>query len=136
MAESNPCEMKWRFGVVGNIVSEHTDESEGGRVYHGTKAFSSGTKVYIDGKRWTPERTEVSVIGRNRFGRVVLETVPLNLIENIRTQRIYKPHVLEIMEHLSIVDGWEWWNRTAADRKETEQFVQAVKELLKQSARP
>ena len=120
-------EIQWRFGVVGNIVSEHTDEN--GHVYYGTKAFAPGTKVYIDGKHWAPERTEVSVIGRNRFGRVVLETVPLNLIENIRTQRIYKPHVLEIMEHLSIAEGWEWWNRTAADRKEAEKFVKAIKDL-------
>ena len=40
-------EKKWRFGVVGNIVSEHTDEN--GNVYYGTKAFTPSTKVYIDG---------------------------------------------------------------------------------------
>ena len=120
-------EIQWRFGVVGNIVSEHTDEN--GHVYYGTKAFAPGTKVYIDGKHWAPERADVSVIGRNRFGRVVMEKVPINTIENIRTQRIYKPRVLEIIEHLRVMDGWEWWNRTAADRKETEKFVKAIKDL-------
>ena len=100
-------EAKWRFGVVGNIVSEHTDDD--GNVYYGTKAFTPGTKVYIDGKFWDYQRTDISVIGRNRFGRVVLETVPISLIENIRTQRIYKPHVLEIIDYLRVMEGWEWW---------------------------
>ena len=115
---------KWRFGVVGNIVSEHTDED--GNVYYGTKAFTPGTKVYIDGKFWDDQRTDVSVIGRNRFGRVVLESVPINLIENIRTQIIYKPHVLEIIDYLRVMEGWKWWGRTAADRKEAENFVKEV----------
>ena len=114
-------EAKWRFGVVGNIVSEHTDDD--GNVYYGTKAFTPGTKVYINGKFWDHQRTDVSVIGINRFGRIVLETVPINLIENIRTQRIYKPQVLEIIDYLRVIEGWEWWERTAADRKDTEKFV-------------
>lgn len=66
------------------------------------------------------------MIGRNRFGRVVLESVPINLIENIRTQRIYKLHVLEIIDYLRVMEGWEWWERTAADRKEAENFVKEV----------
>jgi len=44
-------------------------------------------------------------------------------VENVRTQRIYNPKVITIMEHLEAMDGWEWWKRTAADRKDTEQFV-------------
>ena len=114
-------QIEWRFGVVGNIVSEHTDEN--GNVYYGTKAFTPGTKVYINGKFWDYQRTEIGVIGKNRFGRVVLETVPINLIENIRTQRIYSPHVLEIIDYLRVMEGWEWWERTAADRKDAEFFV-------------
>ena len=54
-------EKKWRFGVVGNIVSEHTDEN--GNIYYGTKAFTPGTKVYISGKFWDKQRTDISVIG-------------------------------------------------------------------------
>ena len=117
-------EKKWRFGVVGNIVSEHTDEN--GNIYYGTKAFTPGTKVYINGKYWDYESADISVIGRNRFGRVAFEIVPINLIENIRTQKIYEPRVLEIMDYLRAMDGWEWWERTAADRKDTENFVKEV----------
>jgi hypothetical protein len=52
--------------------------------------------------------------------------VPINLIENIRTQRIYKPHVLEIIDYLRVMEGWEWWERTAADRKDAENFVKEM----------
>ena len=38
----------WRFGVVGNIVKQHLDNE--GIIRYGTKAFTGGTKVYIDGK--------------------------------------------------------------------------------------
>lgn len=120
-------EAKWRFGVVGNIVSEHTDEN--GNIYYGTKAFTSGTKVYINGKFWDYERRDITVIGRNRFGRIVLETVPINLIENIRTQRICKPHVLKIIDYLRVIEGWEWWERTATDRKDAENFVKVVNSM-------
>ncbi|MBQ8690080.1 MAG: hypothetical protein IJ515_06955 [Clostridia bacterium] len=117
-------EYKWRFGVVGNIVSEHTDES--GNVYYGTKAFTPNTKVYINGKNWSPERGDIEVIGRNRFGHVVLESVPFDLIENIRAQRIYTPRVLSIIDYLCNYDGCDWWGRTAYDRKDTERFVKTV----------
>lgn len=40
-------EAKWRFGVVGNIIGEHTDEN--GNTYYGTKAFKPNTKVYVHG---------------------------------------------------------------------------------------
>ena len=115
---------EWRFGVVGNIVGEHTDKD--GSVYYGTKAFLPGTKVYINGKIWECEETTVAVIGRNRFGRLAFESVPINLIENIRTQRIYRPLVLEMMDRLRIMDGWAWWGRTVADRKAAESFVKEV----------
>lgn len=117
-------ELKWRFGVVGNIIFQHTDEN--GSTYYGTKAFTPNTKVYIDGKCWDHERNEISVIGRNRFGRIVVDTIPIDLIDNIRSQRIYKPHVLEIMDYLLIMEGWEWWGRTVDDRRDTEKFVKEI----------
>ena len=115
----------WRFGVVGNIVKQHLDNE--GIIRYGTKAFTGGTKVYIDGKGWSPDRDAVSVIGLNRFRRYAIESVPVSLIENVRTQRIYKPTVLEILDHEEAVEGWTWWKRTAADRKATEMFVNAWK---------
>lgn len=118
-------EVKWRFGVVGNIIAKHIDEN--GNAYYGTKAFTPGTKVYIDGKYWDPTRETISVIGKNRFGKMVLERVPIFLIENVRTQRIYSPMVLKIINYLYNIEGWEWWDRTVADRKATEKFVKAMK---------
>ena len=122
--------INWRFGVVGNIVPEHTDEN--GNVYYGTKAFTPGTKVYINGKYWSHDKTNIGVIGRNRFGRIVCETIPIKLIDNIRTQRIYKPHVLEIMHYLYMMDGWDWWGKTAEDRKDSELFVKTINNMRKQ----
>ena len=114
----------WRFGVVGNIISSHDDEC--GKTLYGTKAFLPGTKVYIDGNNWYIGRNEVSVIGLNRFGRYVLDRVKIELIENIRTQKIYKPHVLKIIDYLSVMDGIEWWGRTVVDKKAAERFVEQI----------
>ena len=114
-------EVNWIFGVVGNIVKTHSGED--GVVYYGTKAFTGGTKVYLNGKYWDSQCENIAVIGRNRFGRTVFERVPIELIENVRVQRIYKPHVLEIIDYLRWMEGLEWWERTAADRKDTERFV-------------
>ena len=120
---------EWRFGVVGNIVKTHTDEN--GNVFSGTKAFTGGTKVYIDGKHWEFDRlgTSVSVIGLNRFGKYEVTNVPMELIENVRCQRIYKPTVLSIMNSLEATDGWDWWKNKAEDRKETEAFVKGYSHL-------
>lgn len=118
---------KWIFGVAGNIIESHTDGK--GNVYYGTKAFKPGTKVYVDGKYWSDDWEDVCVIGLNRFGRLVLERVPLNLIENFRTQRIYKPHVLEIIDYLTVTEGHDWWGRTASDRKDAESFVKEMRKL-------
>ena len=83
--------INWRFGVVGNIVGEHTDSE--GNVYYGTKTFTPGTKVYLDGKYWSEEWDTISVIGRNRFGRIVCDRVDVDIIENVRCQRIYKTFI-------------------------------------------
>ena len=112
----------WRFCVVGNIKAQHTDET--GKVLYGTKAFSGGTKVYIDDKTWGLNDGRISVIGLNRFGRYTTESVPVGLIENVRIQRVFKPKVLEIMNYLEIMDGWPWRGRTAEDRKAVKTFVE------------
>ena len=96
----------WRFGVVGNIVKKHIDDE--GILCYGTKAFTGGTKVYIHGNIWNPGKTELSVIGRNRFGRYVYESVPVDSVENIRCQRIYKPVVLEIIDYDQAVESAIW----------------------------
>ncbi|MBQ4579008.1 MAG: hypothetical protein IJA84_08105 [Clostridia bacterium] len=112
----------WRFCAVGNIVAQHTDEA--GQVFYGTKAFSGGTKVYIEDKTWSASDGSVAVIGLNRFGRYAVESVPKDLIEHIRMQRVFKPVVLRIMAHQASMDGWVWRGRTAADRKALRAFVE------------
>ena len=114
---------KYRFCVVGNIVGKHIDDD--GNEYYGTKAFTTGTKVYLEGIAWYDGIKEISVIGRNRFGRMVIDYVPIKLIENIRAQRVYKPQVLEIMHHLEVMDGWIWRGSTVQDRREADDFVRA-----------
>ena len=119
--ESEKNSNNWRFGVVGNIVRQHLDDE--GIIRYGTKAFCGGTKVYIDGKHWNNDNETVEVIGLNRFRRYAIESVPVELIENVRCQRIYKPTVLDIMASVENCDGWFWWGKTAEDRSETETFV-------------
>ena len=129
--------LKWIFGVVGNITAKHIDED--GNTYYGTKAFTPGTKVYIAGKYWMPHigtdwdpsTAEIHVIGRNRFGRITAEYIPVFLIENVRTQRIYSPLVLAIISNIHSLDGEEWWGSTVADRKGCENFVKMFKTLFK-----
>ncbi len=114
----------WRFCVSGNIVHTHIDEE--GVLRYGTKAFTGGTKVYLNGKNYTQGGKKIEVIGRNRFGRTVTDFITLEYIENIRTQRVYKPVVLEIMAYLEAVEGDQWFGRTATDRKESELFVTTI----------
>ncbi len=112
----------WRFCVVGNIKTQHADEN--GKILYGTKAFSGGTKVYIDDRTGGLNAEEISVIGRNRFGRYTIERVSVDLIENVRAQRVFKPKVLEIMHYLEIMEGWPWRGRTAEDRKAVKAFAE------------
>ena len=114
----------WRFCAVGNITAQHTDKD--GNVYYGTKAFVGGTKVYIDDRPWDFNKGRANGIGLNRFKRYAVESVPTNLIENIRIQKVYKPTVLQIMSHLEALDGWPWRGRTANDRKELAAFVETL----------
>ena len=112
---------EWRFSVVGNIVKSHTDNE--GNTYFGTKAFKGGTKVYLDGKYYLSDETKISVIGLNRYGRYAIETIPVDFIENVRFQVIYRMPVMEIMEYEEAMEGWKWWGRTANDKREAKEFV-------------
>ena len=112
----------WRFCVVGNIVKEHVDED--GNVFYGTKAFTGGTKVYIDDRSYLLNKGLVNVIGLNRFKRYAVEQVSVELIENVRAQRIYKPTVIKIMARLESLDGWSWRKRTADDKRAVKAFVE------------
>lgn len=114
-------EINWRYGVVANIAEYHIGKD--GQKYHGTKPFAPGTKVYVGGKYWSNTLDEIGVIGPNRFGRITLEWIPSNSLENVRPQRIYRPEILNIIFRQEVIEGWEWWKRTSSDRKETIEFV-------------
>lgn len=119
----------WRFGVVGNIV--HTHVGTDGETYYGTKAFTGGTKVYIDGKNWANyERKDIVVIGLNRFKRYAIESIDPILIENVRFQVVHKPEVLMILDHEEAVEGWCWWKRTAQDKREAKEFAEKWNDLI------
>ena len=117
----------WRFGVVGNIKESHLDEN--GITRYGTKAFKPKTKVYLHAKNWDEDRTDIGVIGLNRFGRWVFDGVDINLIENVRAQIVRNPKVLEIMFSLESCEGCEFWERTAEDKRESRAFVSRLEEI-------
>ena len=99
-----------KYCVVGNIVKEHKDENN--VVRYGTKCFPGGRKVYISRRLWD---NNAVVLGLNRFGRYVEEAVPLDLIENIRFAKAFKPGVLRLMNDW---DGaWDmWWQFKEEDK--------------------
>ena len=126
-------ETEWRFGVVGNIVPTHQDEH--GKTLYGTKEFTGGTKVYIDGKNWyNYPRTQIVVIGLNRFKKYSIASVSPELIENVRFQLIRRMQVLNIIENEAALDGWHWWGKTSADKKEARYFVENWEAIKKEAA--
>ena len=112
---------EWKYCVVGNIVRTHLDES--GVPRNGTLTYRGGSKVFLEGKFWRPDRETITVLGICRGNRWLVKDTPVALIENVRVSRVYKPRVLEIM------NNWEceelWWHNTAEDKKEAEEFVSA-----------
>ena len=88
-------------------------------------------KVYIDGKNWFNfERTDIAVIGLNRFKKYAIESVDPQLIENVRFQVIHKPVVLQILDYEECIEGWSWWGRTAQDKREAKEFAENWEDLL------
>ena len=112
----------WRFCVVGNVTKQH--KGEDGKTYYGTKAFKGGTKRYIYSTYWYEGKKDIAVIALNRFGRFIFESVPVDLIENVRVKTVFEPKVLELMEADEVCEGMEWLGRTKADKRRAEQFVE------------
>lgn len=120
----------WRFCVAGNIVPTHVGDD--GVTYYGTKVFSGGTKVYIDGKNWDNfERTNVVVLGKNRFGRWEFDGVDPELIENVRFGTVHSPTVLSLLKGEEATEGWFWYGRTAEDKRHAKAFAENWEELCR-----
>lgn len=109
----------WRYCVVGNIVKSHYDAD--GILRYGTSAYVGGTKVYLAGRNWDFSRDEITVVGLSRGHQQQVHEVPVDLIENVRCQKVYKPSILNVMGNLEF---WLcWWGNTKEDKKAAEEFV-------------
>ena len=114
-AEKQP----YKYCVVGNIVKSHIDEN--GVLRYGTSAYTGGTKVFLCGKFWRISDKEIAVIGLTRGKKYQVHDVSVNLIENVRRSRTFRPWVLDIMNDYEFFDCW--WHDKKEDRKETKEFV-------------
>ena len=110
---------RWFWCVVGNIVPTHYDKN--GVLRYGTSAYTGGTKVYLCGKSWPFDRTEISVLGLTRGKRLQVHEVPVELIENVRAQKVFRPSILEFMSDLEYSACW--WKNTREDAQDVREFV-------------
>ena len=119
----------WRYAVVGNIKKQRIDEN--GVLRFGTSAYKGNTKVYIYGRLWDERlpdknKNEIAVLGFCRGRRYYFDSVPIDLIENVRLTRVYKPKVLKLMSNYEYADGW--WCNTEEDREDAMAFLKKWKE--------
>lgn len=122
----------WRYAVVGNIKKTRIDEN--GVLRYGTSAFKGNTKVYLCGRLLderipNENRKEISVLGLCRGGRYYVDSVPIDLIENVRLTRVYKPRILKIMSNFEYFNGW--WGNSQEERDDASAFVKRWNEKYK-----
>lgn len=122
----------WKYAVAGNIKKSHIDEN--GILRYGTLAFKGNTKVYLCGRLLderlpNEDRKEISVLGLCRGRRYYVDSVPIDLIENVRLTRVYKPTVLNIMSNWEFADGW--WGNTQEEGEDALAFVKRWNEKYK-----
>ena len=125
-------EQLWKYAVVGNIKKSHMDEN--GILRYGTSAFRGNTKVYLCGRLLdvrllNENRKEISVLGLCRGRRYYVDSVPIDLIENVRLTRVYKPTVLKIMSDWEFADYW--WGNTQEECNDALAFVKCWNEKYK-----
>ena len=125
-------EQLWKYAVAGNIKKSHIDEN--GILRYGTSAFKGNTKVYLCGRLLderlpNENRKEISVLGLCRGRRYYVDSVPIDLIENVRLTRVYKPTVLKIMSDWEFADGW--WGNTQEECDDALAFVKRWNEKYK-----
>ncbi len=109
----------WKYCVAGNILKTRIDEHLEYR--NGTAAFKGGAKVYLNGKYHSFDSDTIDVIGLTHGHRFQVISVPVQLIEHVRIQRVFKPKVLEIMNNPEFRDTW--WHDTDKDRDDAALFV-------------
>ena len=82
----------WKYCVVGNIVKTHIDAE--GILRCGSPQYTGGTKVYLSGRHWDRTLPRICVLGLNRCRKYQVNDIPVELIENVRCGRTFKPSVL------------------------------------------
>ncbi len=125
-------EQLWKYAVAGNIKKSHIDEN--GILRYGTASFKGNTKVYLCGRLLderilNEDRKEISVLGLCRGRRYYVDSVPIDLIENVRLTRVYKPRVLKIMSDWEFSDGW--WGSSQEECNDALAFVKRWNEKYK-----
>lgn len=119
----------WQYAVAGNIKRTRIDEN--GVLRYGTAAFKGNTRVYLHGRLWDERlpdenKTEISVLGLSRGGRYYVDSVPIELIENLRIKKVYTPKVLNIMSNHEFREGW--WGNSQEDKEDATVFMERLKE--------
>ena len=119
----------WRYAVAGNIKKTRIDEN--GILRYGTVAFKGNTKVYLCGRLWDERlpdeyKTEISVLGLSRGGKYYVDSVPFELLENLRITRVYTPKVLRMMSNFEFYECW--WGNTQEERDDASAFLKRLKE--------
>lgn len=113
----------WKYCVIANIKQEHID-SDGIKRF-GCKYFPGRRKVYLSNRYWKAAR-EITVMGLNRWkSKYILESVPLDLLENIRCKRTFKPRVVELMNDWEFKDLW--WTNAYEDGLDAKAFAEMLK---------
>lgn len=120
---------KWKYAVAGNIKKTRIDEN--GILRYGTSAFRGNTKVYLCGRLWDirlpgDNKKQIAVLGLTRGRSYQVYRVPIELIENVRFTRVYKPGILHIMSDPEFAECW--WGNTDEERSDALAFVKRWKE--------
>lgn len=119
----------WRYAVAGNIKKTRIDEN--GVLRYGTAAFKGNTKVYLSGRLWNErlpdeDKIEIRVLGFSRGRKYYVDSVPIELIENLRITRVYTPKVLDVMSDFEFCECW--WGNSQEERNDASAFLKRLKE--------
>ncbi len=109
------------YCVAGNIKKTHYDAD--GTLRYGTSAYTGGTKVYLYGKMWDFAYDSILVFGLSRRKQWEFHTVPVELIENVRFTKTFKPSVIRLMNDFEFYDCW--WHNSHEDKLEAEKFAES-----------
>ena len=104
----------WRFGIIGTIVEEYTDEY--GLIHHGTDTFGPGTRVWLRGKNFDPDSPGIQVLGVNRYGEFELDTVAVGQVSRVHYTKVLHDTVLYHMR------GSGWWGNTGREFEKAKEF--------------